>query len=112
MICFLEEQDRMRSGTFLVEMSLGIVPFSSGVLTLPSFKMTLFLTEMLLDVVSWFQPDSKIAEMKSHTDSPKGSSYDMLLPLQPLRLLCLRLEGAYCYVVSEFSVEDNIWYTL
>ena len=52
--------------------------------------------EVFLDKCNWFQPDSKIADMNSQADSLKSSSWEMLLPLHPSRLCCLRKHAMYC----------------
>ena len=44
----------------------------------------------LLAVKRVSHPDSKMADMKSHADSPKGSSCLMLLASQSLMFRCLR----------------------
>ena len=52
--------------------------------------------EVFSDECSWSQPDSKIADMKSQADSPKSSSWGMLLPSRPSRLRCLRKHAICC----------------
>ena len=44
----------------------------------------------LLAVMRVFHPDSNIADIKSHADSPKGSSCLMLLASRSLTFRCLR----------------------
>ena len=44
----------------------------------------------LLAVMRVFHPDLKIADMKSHANSPKGSSCLMLLAFRSLTFHCLR----------------------
>jgi len=52
--------------------------------------VTLSLIDDLLAVIRVSHPDLKIADMKSHADSPKGSSCLMLLASRSLMFHCLR----------------------
>jgi len=49
---------------------------------LPNSFVTLSLVDDLLAVIRVSHPDSKMADMKSHADSPKGSSCLMLLAVR------------------------------
>ena len=57
---------------------------------LPNSFVKLSLMDDLLAVVSVSHPDSKMANTKSHADSPKGSSCLMLLVSRSLTFRCLR----------------------
>ena len=61
-----------------------------GLVDLPNSFVTLFLIDDLLAVMRVSHPDSKIADTKSHADSPKGSSCLMLLVSRSLMFRCLR----------------------
>jgi len=52
--------------------------------------------KVFLDECSWSQPDLKIADMKSQADSPKSSSWGMLLLSHSSRLHCLRKHAMRC----------------
>ena len=55
--------------------------------------MKLSLIDDLLAVVRVSQPDSNIADTKSHADSPKGSNCLMLLVSRSLTFRCLRKQA-------------------
>ena len=57
---------------------------------LPNSFVMLSLMDDLLAVMRVSHPDSNIADMKSHADSPKGSSCLMLLALFSFTFRCLR----------------------
>ena len=50
----------------------------------------------LLVVARVSHPDLKIADIKSHADSPKGSNCLMLLAFQSLTFCCLRKQAMHC----------------
>ena len=76
--------------TFLTKLSLRTIPLLDGTLAVLNFEAILSLTEMSSDVINWSYPASKIAEIKFYIDSPKELSCLILLPLWPLKFLCLR----------------------
>ena len=67
---FFERREGIGGGTFLTVQLLGSPPLAGGMLTLLNFVMMLSLMGVSSEVVSWSQPDSKMAEMNSQADSP------------------------------------------
>ena len=67
---FFERQGDIRGGTFLTIQLLGSPPLVGGMLTLLNFVMMLSLIGVSSEVVSWSQPDSKMAEMNFQANSP------------------------------------------
>ena len=63
---------------------------------MPNSFAKLSLIDDLLAVMRVSHPDSKMADTKSHADSPKGSSCLMLLVSQSLTFHCLRKQ-AMCF---------------
>ena len=61
-----------------------------GLVALPNSFAMLPLIVDLLAVVRISHPDSKMVDMKSQADCPKGSSCLILFLLCPSRLHCLR----------------------
>ena len=62
----------------------------------PNCNATLSRKEVLPDVCNLSQPDSKMADMKVHAESPNRASWGMSLPSRSSRFRCLRKEAIRC----------------
>jgi len=75
---------------------------------LPNSFVTLSLMDDLLAVMRVSHPDSKIADTKSHADSPKGSSCLMLLASRSLMFRCLR-KHTMCFREHVMLLISLLW---
>ena len=91
----MEGRGGIGGGVFLLGEALftGVL---SRVNIFPTWVEMLSRIVVLVDEWSWFQPDSKIADMNSQADSPNRANWGMLLPSCPSRLRCLRKQAMRC----------------